>query len=175
MRLTTLSAKKFFLISNLNLSWRNLRPFSLILSPVRKDCSRCKHLSDIGRAIRSPLSLLFSRLNSPSHIAWPLQGKRSPNRETGNPRRLRVGARLTHVFSSLQPFTRASLKLAHETEHGGNSSGNTARETPAGRESGLSSRSRSPCSTHSAIWFQDYRKLASSALNTSTPGIAVKE
>ncbi|KAK4813337.1 hypothetical protein QYF61_026500 [Mycteria americana] len=30
--LATLSVKKFFLISNLNLPWRNLRPFSLVLS-----------------------------------------------------------------------------------------------------------------------------------------------
>ena len=28
--LTTLSEKKFFLISNLNLSWCNLKPFSLV-------------------------------------------------------------------------------------------------------------------------------------------------
>ncbi|KAK4821803.1 hypothetical protein QYF61_003832 [Mycteria americana] len=32
--LTTLLVKKFFLISNLNLPWRNLRPFSLVLSLV---------------------------------------------------------------------------------------------------------------------------------------------
>ncbi|KAK4824542.1 LOW QUALITY PROTEIN: hypothetical protein QYF61_016146, partial [Mycteria americana] len=32
--LTTLSVKKFFLISNLNLAWHNLRPFPLILSLV---------------------------------------------------------------------------------------------------------------------------------------------
>ena len=35
--LTTLSVKKFFLTSNLNLPWCNLRPFSLVLSPVRRD------------------------------------------------------------------------------------------------------------------------------------------
>ena len=35
--LTTLSVKKCFLISNLNLPWHNLRPFPLILSPVRRD------------------------------------------------------------------------------------------------------------------------------------------
>ena len=49
--LTTLSVKKFFLISNLNLPWLNLRPFHLILSPARRDqpCYCCKHLLDIGR------------------------------------------------------------------------------------------------------------------------------
>ena len=35
--LTTLSVKKFFLISNLNLPWCNLRPFPLILSPVTSE------------------------------------------------------------------------------------------------------------------------------------------
>ena len=35
--LTTLFVKKCFLISNLNLSWHNLRPFPLVLSPVRRD------------------------------------------------------------------------------------------------------------------------------------------
>jgi len=35
--LTTLSVKKFFQISNLNLPWRNLRPFPLILSPVTSE------------------------------------------------------------------------------------------------------------------------------------------
>jgi len=39
---TTLSVKKFFLISNLNLPWHNLRPFPLILSPVRRD-QACSH------------------------------------------------------------------------------------------------------------------------------------
>ena len=35
--LTTLSVKKFFLISNLNLPWCNLRPFPLVLSPVTSE------------------------------------------------------------------------------------------------------------------------------------------
>ena len=35
--LTTLAVKKCFLISNLNLPWHNLRPFPLVLSPVRRD------------------------------------------------------------------------------------------------------------------------------------------
>ena len=35
--LTTLSAKKFFLLFNLNLPWHNLRPFLLILSPVTSE------------------------------------------------------------------------------------------------------------------------------------------
>jgi len=35
--LTTLSVNKFFLISNLNLLWHNLRPFPLILSPVTNE------------------------------------------------------------------------------------------------------------------------------------------
>ena len=35
--LTTLSVKTFFLISNLNLPWFNLRPFPLILSPVTSE------------------------------------------------------------------------------------------------------------------------------------------
>jgi len=32
--LTTLSEKKFFLLSSLNLPWHNLRPSPLILSPL---------------------------------------------------------------------------------------------------------------------------------------------
>ena len=49
--LTTLSVKKCFLISHLNLPWCNLRPFPLILSPVRRDQpqSRSNHLSGIWR------------------------------------------------------------------------------------------------------------------------------
>jgi len=49
--LTTLSVKKCFLMSNLNLPWCNLRPFPLVLSPVRRDqpLSLSKLLSDIGR------------------------------------------------------------------------------------------------------------------------------
>ena len=35
--LTTLSVKKCFLTSNLNLPWRNLRPFPLVLSPVTSE------------------------------------------------------------------------------------------------------------------------------------------
>ena len=35
--LTTPSVKKCFLIPNLNLPWHNLRPFPLVLSPVRRD------------------------------------------------------------------------------------------------------------------------------------------
>jgi len=35
--LNNLSVKKFFLISNLNFPWCNLRPFPLILPPVRRD------------------------------------------------------------------------------------------------------------------------------------------
>lgn len=81
----------------------------------------------------------------------------------------------SHVFSSVLSFTHASLKLAHETEHGGNSSWNTARETPAGKELGLSSWSCSRWSIDSASPFYDYHKLALSSLNTHAPGIAVKE
>lgn len=33
-RLPTLSAEKFFLISNLNLPWGNLRPFPCVLSVI---------------------------------------------------------------------------------------------------------------------------------------------
>ena len=35
--LTTFSVNKFFLMSNLNLPWHNLRPFPLILSPVTSE------------------------------------------------------------------------------------------------------------------------------------------
>jgi len=35
--LATLSVKKCFLISNLNLPWRNLRPFPLVMSPVIRE------------------------------------------------------------------------------------------------------------------------------------------
>ena len=52
--LATLSVKKFFLITNLNLPLCNLRPFPLscCLSAVRRDQPRshCKHLSGIWRA-----------------------------------------------------------------------------------------------------------------------------
>jgi len=71
---TTLSVKKCFLISNLNLPWHNLRPFPLILSPVSSE----KRPTPLWlqapfrywkRAIRSPLSPLFPRLNSPSSFS----------------------------------------------------------------------------------------------------------
>ncbi|KAK4831211.1 hypothetical protein QYF61_016048 [Mycteria americana] len=68
--LTTLSVKKFFLISNLNLPWCNLRPPPLVLSLVTWE----KRLTPTSlqppfRMIRSPLSLFFSRLNNPSSLS----------------------------------------------------------------------------------------------------------
>jgi len=69
--LTTLSVKKFFLISNLSLPWWNLRPFPLILSPITSEngpipLSLQSPFRYLKRAVRSLLSLLFPRLNSRS-------------------------------------------------------------------------------------------------------------
>ena len=66
--LTTLSVNKFFLISNLNVPWCNLRPFPLIPSPVTSEkraapFSLQSHFRYLKRVIRPPLSLLLSRWN----------------------------------------------------------------------------------------------------------------
>ncbi|KAK4824091.1 hypothetical protein QYF61_010602 [Mycteria americana] len=56
--LTTLSVKKFFLISNLNLPWHNLRPFPLVLSLVTWE----------KRPTPTSLQPTF-RLNNPSSLS----------------------------------------------------------------------------------------------------------
>ena len=66
--LRTLSVKKFFLISSLNLPWPNLRLFPLVLSASEKrptTLSLQSFFRYLKRA-RSPLNLLFPRLNSSS-------------------------------------------------------------------------------------------------------------
>ncbi|KAK4832220.1 hypothetical protein QYF61_021067, partial [Mycteria americana] len=68
--LTTLSVNKFFLISNLNPPWCNLRPFPLVLSLVTWEKRPTPTwlqppYRQLKRAGRFPLSLLFSRLNNP--------------------------------------------------------------------------------------------------------------
>lgn len=62
-----LSVKKLFPISKLNILLHNLRPFLLVLSHIswRKGWPQ-PPFWELWRAIRSPLSLLFSRLNNPS-------------------------------------------------------------------------------------------------------------
>lgn len=69
--LSTPSVKKFFLKSNLNLPSCNLKPFSLILLPRRRDRRPPGHslLSGGCRILRCPLSLLFLRLNIPSSLS----------------------------------------------------------------------------------------------------------
>ncbi|NWZ70958.1 CRFR2 factor, partial [Acrocephalus arundinaceus] len=67
----TLSAKKFFLISSLNFAWCNLRPLPLVLSLVtweQSPTSTWLHppVREFQRVGRSPLSLLFCRLKTPS-------------------------------------------------------------------------------------------------------------
>lgn len=71
--------EKIFLICNPNLPWHNLRLFHLVLSlhAWRRDWPSSCHslLSDNCRAIGSPLSLLFFRLDnhsSLSHSLWDL-------------------------------------------------------------------------------------------------------
>lgn len=78
--LTALSVKKFFIISNLNLTWWNVRQFALILSLVIWE-RRPTHtvlwppFRQLQRVIRSLLSLIFSRLNNPSCLlAWTCAG-----------------------------------------------------------------------------------------------------
>ena len=72
--LTTLTDKKLFLVSNLNLPWCNLRPFSLVLSLSHGGKRPTPSLpqspfKQLNRVIRSPPSLLFSRLNYPSSFS----------------------------------------------------------------------------------------------------------
>ena len=77
--LTTLSVKKFFLISNLNLPWLNLRPFHLVLSPVTSEKRPTSFLLYTPfrywrRAIRSPLNLLFPQIKQPQFLQSLLIG-----------------------------------------------------------------------------------------------------
>ncbi|KAK4832683.1 hypothetical protein QYF61_025144 [Mycteria americana] len=68
--LITLLMKKFFMISSLNLPWCNLSRFLLSYHLLLRRRNKT-HLStpSFQRAIRSPLSLLFSRLNNPSSLS----------------------------------------------------------------------------------------------------------
>jgi len=72
--LTTLSENKFFLTSNQNLSWNNLRPFPLVLLLVTWVMRLTPTLLQppfrwLQRAMRSPLSFFFCRLNNPSSLS----------------------------------------------------------------------------------------------------------
>ena len=75
--ITTLLEKKFFLMSNLNLPQCNLRPFPLVLLLVTWEkeltlTSSQPSFRQQQRVIRSPLSLLFSRLNNSSSLILSL-------------------------------------------------------------------------------------------------------
>ena len=71
------SENNFFLIFNLNLLWRNLWPFLLVLFPSLPVTWEMRLTStsprppfrQLYRVIRSPLSLLFSRLSNPSSFS----------------------------------------------------------------------------------------------------------
>jgi len=72
--LITLLEKKFLLISNLNLSWLNLRPFPLLLSLVMQEKRPTSTLPQppfrqLQRAIRLPLSILIPRMNKPCSLS----------------------------------------------------------------------------------------------------------
>ena len=86
--------KNFFLISNLNLPSFSLEPFPLVLSlhPLVKSPSPSflQPLQALADALRSPQSLLFSRLNSLSSLSLSLEersecswGKAAPAADPG--------------------------------------------------------------------------------------------
>ena len=67
----TLYVKNFFLISNLNLPCLSLRPFPLVLSvSTLVNSSSCSYapFKYWKATMRSPRSLLFSKLNKPSSL-----------------------------------------------------------------------------------------------------------
>ncbi|KAK4829643.1 hypothetical protein QYF61_005936 [Mycteria americana] len=71
--LTTLSVKKCFLMSSLNLPWCSFEPFPDILSLDLREKSSASpfprpFLRKLLRAMRLPLSLLFSKLDKPKDI-----------------------------------------------------------------------------------------------------------
>ena len=71
--LTALWQKELFLTTNLNLPWHNVRPSPLVLRLFPGSRGR-PHLTQppfrsLQRARRSPLSLLFSRPNSPASLS----------------------------------------------------------------------------------------------------------
>lgn len=68
--LTILSIRTFFLIPNLNLPWHNLTPLPLFLSLAgweKRPTFTWLHplFRELWRALRSSLSVLFSRLKTP--------------------------------------------------------------------------------------------------------------
>lgn len=72
--LATLPIEKFFLITNLDLPWSNLRLFPHILSLVTSEkrstpSSLQLHFRWLWKTMRSPLKLFFSRLNSLSSLS----------------------------------------------------------------------------------------------------------
>ena len=76
--LTTLTIEDFFVISNLNLPSLSLKPFPLFLSTqtLLKSLSSSFLYLPFNMYlpfIRSPQSLLFSRLNSPSSLSLSLK------------------------------------------------------------------------------------------------------
>jgi len=71
--LTTLSENKYFLIFNVNFPWCNLRPFPLfllLLTQEKRPTSTWPQppFRQLYRVMRSPMSLLFSRMNKPNSL-----------------------------------------------------------------------------------------------------------
>jgi len=82
--LTTLIVKNFFLTSDLNLPSLNLKPSALVLSPHAPVTSPSPSLSQplqaLAAALRSPRSLPFPRLSSPSSPSLSSQQRGSTPR-----------------------------------------------------------------------------------------------
>ena len=81
--LPTLSVNNFPLTSNLNLSSFSFKPFSLVLllftlvKSCLPSCSEAPFRS-WKAALRSPCSLLFSRLNKPSSLSLSYESRSIP-------------------------------------------------------------------------------------------------
>ena len=105
--LTALWEKELFLTANLNLPWHNVRPSPLVLRLFPGSRGR-PHLTQppfrsLQRARRSPLSLLFSRQNSPASLS------RSPSHCAPEPSQLRC--------PSLDTLQALSVFLAVRAQH----------------------------------------------------------
>ena len=105
--LTALWQKELFLTANLNLPWHNVRPSPLVLRLFPGSRGR-PHLTQppfrsLQRARRSPLSLLFSRPNSPASLS------RSPSHCAPEPSQLRC--------PSLDTLQALSVFLAVRAQH----------------------------------------------------------
>jgi len=73
--LTSLSEKKFLLISNLILPWCNLKRFpfvlSLVIQETRPTPTSLQPFKELKTVVICPLSLLFSRQNNLGFLAIP--------------------------------------------------------------------------------------------------------